>query len=572
MDVYINPSSILLPTMNRQLISLKSRTAVRFSSIFRAPNPVNEPVSSFKAGSVERTKLLEALAVQTKDVPVIPLIINGKQVFTDHQVDQIGPYDGKVVAKVCQASDKHVAEAINASMQARKHWSSLQWDQRAAVFLKAADLITSKYRYEMLAATMISQGKNAYQAEIDATCELSDFLRFNVKYAEQLYAQQPIANSPQVWNRAEYRGLEGFVYAVTPFNFTAIAGNLTAAPALVGNTVVWKPSFNAVLSNYKVMQIFEEAGLPAGVMNFVPGDAQQVTKQVLNSKHFAALHFTGSTDVFQSLYQQIAQNLPKYTNYPRIVGETGGKNFHIIHSSADVSHAVKSTVRGAFEYQGQKCSATSRVYIAKSVYPQFKQELVNEIKQIKQGNSLLPSEFTAFMGPVIHDKSFDKVTSAIAEFKNDSEMTLIAGGNSSNQSGFYIEPTVFETSNINHKSLASEYFGPLLVVNVFDDASFSETLDVVDATSPYGLTGSVFAKDRAVIDFVSKKLENAAGNFYINDKSTGAVVGQQWFGGARKSGTDDKAGSQHLLSRFVAVRNIKENMVPIDTIFYPSNY
>lgn len=543
------------------------------SSIFKVPEPFNEPTRTFAPKTADRTQLQAAVAKLTSaEVPTIPLVINGKRVYTDKVLDQIGPYDGKVIARVCQAQPQHVAEAIEASMKARKEWSRRPWSDRAAVFLKAADLITGVHRYDMLASTMLAQGKNAYQAEIDCTCELADFLRFNAKYAEELYAQQPLRNSPQVWNRAEYRALEGFVYAVTPFNFTAIAGNLTAAPALVGNVVVWKPSDNAVLSNYKVLEVFEEAGLPAGVLNFIPGDARLVTEHVLASPHFAALHFTGSTDVFQSLYQQIAQNLPKYKSYPRIVGETGGKNFHVVHGSADVGHAVRSTVRGAFEYQGQKCSATSRAYVASSIWPEFKQQLQSEIAHLTQGNALLPAEFTSFLGPVIHDRSFAKVSQAIDALKADPEMELLAGGKHDASKGYYIEPTVFVTKNVRHASLASEYFGPLLVINVYDDAELESTLDIVDSTSPYGLTGSVFARDRDIIDLVSQKLENAAGNFYINDKSTGAVVGQQWFGGARKSGTDDKAGSQHLLARFVAIRNIKETMVPTPEVFYPSNY
>ena len=550
------------------------RPRVRWSSsLFKVPEPFNEPVLSFGPNSVEREQLQKAISrLQQSSVPTIPLVINGQHIFNKDVKDQIGPYDGKVIAKISQATADQVDQAIESSLVARVKWANQPWESRAAVFLKAADLITTKYRYDMLAYTMLSQGKNAYQAEIDATCELADFLRFNAKYAETIYEQQPLRNAPNVWNRAEYRALEGFVYAVTPFNFTAISGNLTAAPALMGNTVVWKPSVNAVLSNYKVYQIFKEAGLPDGVINFVPGDAAMVTERVLANKNFAALHFTGSTDVLQKLYQKIATNLPHYKSYPRIVGETGGKNFHFVHSSADIDHAVKSTVRGAFEYQGQKCSATSRAYIPTSIWPAFKQKLQKEISLITQGNSLLPNEFTSFMGPVIHSTSFNKVSTAITELKSDKDMELITGGNFNNDKGFYIEPTVFVTNNLQHQALEKEYFGPLLVISLYDEADLDKTLEIVDNTSPYGLTGSIFAQDRQVIDFLSKKLENAAGNFYINDKSTGAVVGQQWFGGARKSGTDDKAGSQHLLTRFVAVRNIKETMVPTTEVLYPSNY
>jgi len=552
----------------------KLRSVRHYSSaIYKVAEPFNEPVLSFGPGSAERAKLQDAVSkLVNSGTPDIPLVIGGKQIQTADKKAQIGPYDGSVIANVSQASATEVGDAIEASLIAKSHWSKLSWDARAAVFLKAADLITGPYRYDALAATMVSQGKNAYQAEIDCTCELADFLRFGAKYAEMLYEQQPLRNSPGVWNRAEYRALEGFVYAVTPFNFTAIAGNLTAAPALMGNTVVWKPSDNAALSNFKVLEAFQEAGLPDGVINFVPGDAAEVTKAVLDHKEFASLHFTGSTQVFQSLYQQIAQNLPKYRSYPRIVGETGGKNFHLVHPSADVAHAARSTVRGAFEYQGQKCSATSRAYVARSVWPEFKEVLVNEAKRLTQGNSLKPEGFANFMGPVIHDRAYAKVSQAIDAHKQDSELELLVGGQHSDEAGYYIEPTVFATSNPDHAILKQEYFGPLLGVYVYDDAALDETVKLIDNTTEYGLTGSIFARDRFAIEKLTSDLENTAGNFYINDKSTGAVVGQQWFGGARKSGTDDKAGSQHLLSRFVAVRNIKENAYPLEETFYPSNY
>jgi 1-pyrroline-5-carboxylate dehydrogenase len=423
----------------------------------------------------------------------------------------------------------------------------------------------------MLAATMLGQGKNVYQAEIDATCELIDFLRFNVKYAEELYQQQPVRTSPGIWNRAEYRPLEGFVYAVTPFNFTAIAGNLVGAPALMGNTVVWKPSQTAVLSNYLLYKVLTEAGVPAGVINFVPGDAHTVTKPVLAHPDFASIHFTGSTDVFVNLYQSIAANLKEYRSYPRIVGETGGKNFHVIHQSALVSNAVKSTVRGAFEYQGQKCSATSRVYVSESIWPQFREELIAEVKSLSQGDATTESGFHHFSGPVIHEQSFDKVVRSIEAGKKDPNLELLVGGNSDKSAGYYIQPTVFFSEDANHDNFKTEFFGPLLTVSVFKDADFEKTLDLVDSTSKYGLTGSIYAQDRTVIRLASNKLRHSAGNFYINDKSTGAVVAQQWFGGSRKSGTNDKAGSGNILSRFVSIRNIKENFNEIDSVLYPSN-
>ncbi|PRT54793.1 Delta-1-pyrroline-5-carboxylate dehydrogenase, mitochondrial [Wickerhamiella sorbophila] len=561
--------------ISRQNVVRAARFSRRAStkSIPTIPEVFNEPVRTFEPGSADREHLMAAVARASSTVRDIPLIIGGRKIFTDKREAQIGPYDGKPVASVSVASPKHVEDAIEASLVAKSKWAGLSWDARAAVFMRAADLITGPHRYDVLAATMVSQGKNAYQAEIDSTCELADFLRFNNKYAEMLYSQQPMRSSPGVWNRADYRPLEGFVYAVTPFNFTAIAGNLVSAPALVGNTVVWKPSANAALSNYLIQEILEEAGVPNGVINFVPGPAAEVTEKVLAHREFAGLHFTGSTAVFQDLYQKIAQNLPRYRSYPRIVGETGGKNFHLVHQSANVPHAALSTIRGAFEYQGQKCSATSRVYVAKSVWPEFKEVLVKHTNTITQGNSLKPAQFASFMGPVIHDRSFEKVSGFIEKFKNDPQLELLAGGSFDKSAGFYIKPTIFVTSNPEHEIMKSEFFGPLLGITVYDDADLDATLKLIDETSDYGLTGAVFAEDREIVEKVTERLEHTAGNFYINDKSTGAVVGQQWFGGARKSGTDDKAGSQHLLARFVTVRNIKENTVNLkDSVLYPSNF
>jgi 1-pyrroline-5-carboxylate dehydrogenase len=396
-------------------------------------------------------------------------------------------------------------------------------------------------------------------------------LRFNVKYAEELYAQQPARTAPGVWNRAEYRALEGFVYAVTPFNFTAIAGNLVGAPALMGNTVVWKPSQAAVLSNYLLLKIFEEAGLPEGVVNFVPGDARLVTQEVLSSPDFAALHFTGSTDVFQSLYQQIAANLPKYRSYPRIVGETGGKDFHLIHSSAGVGHAVRSTVRGAFEFQGQKCSACSRAYVPESMWPEFKEVMIKEIKALPHGDATTASGFHNFTGPVIHEQSFDKLSRVIDEGKKDSGLELVVGGAYDKSVGYYVEPTVFASKSAAHPYLETEFFGPVLTIHVYPDADYEKIIETIDGTSKYGLTGAVFARDKTAARVAEEGLRHAAGNFYLNDKCTGAVVGQQWFGGSRKSGTNDKAGSGNILTRFISVRNIKENFVELEDVLYPSN-
>jgi 1-pyrroline-5-carboxylate dehydrogenase len=443
------------------------------------------------------------------------------------------------------------------------------------VFLKAADLVAGKYRYEIMAATMLGQGKSAWQAEIDSAAELADFLRFNVQYAEELYAQQPAHNSPGVWNRVEYRPLEGFVYAVTPFNFTAIAGNLPGAPALMGNVVVWKPSDSSIASNWLLYNILLEAGLPENVIQFVPGNPEEVTKVVLAHRELAALHYTGSTAVFRKLYGAIASGVAegRYRNYPRIVGETGGKNFHLIHPSADIENAVIQTVRGAFEYQGQKCSATSRAYIPKSVWPQFKERLIAETKALSIG---VPTEHKNFVGPVIHEASFKKLSRVIDAAKNDSELNLLVGGKYDNSTGYFVDPTIYVTSNPQHKLLSTELFGPILTVYVYDDTTpletaFSSICEVVDKTSEYGLTGSVFATDRAAIRFAEEALRNSAGNFYINCKSTGAVVGQQPFGGARASGTNDKAGSQNLLTRFVSMRSIKEEFNPTLKVQYPSN-
>ena len=444
---------------------------------------------------------------------------------------------------------------------------------RAAVFLKAADLIGGKYRYEIMAATILGQGKNAWQAEIDAAAELCDFLRFNVQYAQELYAQQPVHNSPGVWNRVEYRPLEGFVYAISPFNFTAIGGNLPCAPALMGNVVVWKPSPSAMASNYIIYKILLEAGLPPNVIQYVPGDAIEVTSIVLAHKDFSSLHYTGSTTVFRSLYGKIANNVAegKYRGYPRIVGETGGKNYHLIHSSADPQNAVINTVRGAFEYQGQKCSATSRAYMPSSLWPTMKPGLEAHTKALKVGP---PTEFGNFIGPVIHEASFNKLKKVIDEAKGDPELELLTGGKYDSSIGYYIHPTIYVTENPHHHLLSTELFGPILTVYVYDSepsSAFGDMCKLIDGTSDYALTGAVFAKDREAIRFAEEMLRNSAGNFYINVKCTGAVVGQQPFGGARASGTNDKAGSPNLLSRFVSMRSIKEDFVGSVEVEYPSN-
>ncbi|ROT39827.1 1-pyrroline-5-carboxylate dehydrogenase [Sodiomyces alkalinus F11] len=572
-------SAAALRNSTRRLRVPASSTTTRMATFasFKIPKIVNEPNHHYAKGSAQREDLTAAVETFQSRIPLdVPIVIGGKEVKTSSTGKQVNPADhASTVATYSKASPADVSKAIDAALAAKAEWESLPFADRAAVFLKAAELISTKYRYEIMAATMVGQGKNAWQAEIDSAAELVDFLRFNVQYAEELYAQQPAHNAQGVWNRVEYRALEGFVYAVSPFNFTAIAGNLPGVPALLGNVVVWKPSDYAIASNWLLYNILLEAGLPRNVIQFVPGDPEEVTKVVLNHKEFAALHYTGSTAVFRKLYGAIGAGVAegRYRSYPRIVGETGGKNYHLIHSSADVDNAAIQTVRGAFEFQGQKCSATSRAYVPKSVWPQFKEKLVSETEKLRQGN---PVDHINFMGPVIHEASFKKLSGVIDEAKKDPELELLVGGTYDNSKGYFIHPTIYQTSNKNHKLLSTELFGPVVTVYVYDDTvdpvgAFAEACELVDSTGEYGLTGSVFASDRAAIRFAEDKLRNSAGNFYINCKSTGAVVGQQPFGGGRASGTNDKAGSQNLLSRFVNLRSIKEEFVATTKVEYPSN-
>lgn len=546
----------------------------------------NEPVKAFGSKDLVDWDLLRASLSKFKNSSLdVPLVINGERIYYNEDggkrgiSQQLNPANhSEVLANVTQATNADVQAAIKASKESKDKWYKLPFYERASVFLKAADLICTKYRYDMLAATMLGQGKNVYQAEIDCITELADFFRFNVKYANELYAQQPLESSPGVWNRAEYRPLEGFVYAVTPFNFTAIAGNLVGAPALMGNTVVWKPSQNASLSNYLLLTVLEEAGLPKGVVNFVPGNPVEVTKEVLGDPSFAALHFTGSTAVFKKLYGDIQNGVVSglYKDYPRIVGETGGKNFHLIHPTANIPHSVLSTLRGAFEFQGQKCSATSRIYLPESKSNEFLTDLIGTLSEIQPVNTsaskINGGNLHGFVGPVIHEQSFDKLAKVIDDAKNDPEIEIIYGGTYDKSKGYYIQPTVFKTTNPRHPYLSQEFFGPLLTVYEYPDAKFKAVCELIDTTSQYGLTGSIFARDREAIAIADEKLKYSAGNFYINDKSTGAVVAQQWFGGARMSGTNDKAGSGNILSRFVSVRNIKENYYELTDYKYPSNY
>lgn len=543
--------------------------------VFKLPIIQNEPNKHYAKGSADREGLIAAIEAFQKRAPLdIPLVVGGRSVTTANVLTQANPSSHSTpVAKYSNASPSEVKQAIESALASKPAWESLPFADRAAVFLKAADLISSKYRYEIMAATMLGQGKNAWQAEIDAAAEFCDFLRFNVRFAEDLYQQQPPLNSSGVWNRLEYRPLEGFVYAISPFNFTAIGGNLPCAPALMGNVVVWKPSPSAVASNYLIHQILIEAGLPPGVIQFVPGDAVEVTNTVLSHPLFASLHYTGSTTVFRKLYGQIAQGVAagQYKGYPRIVGETGGKNFHLIHRSADVANAVNNTIRGAFEYQGQKCSACSRAYVPASMWEDFRSMIVSEVEKLKVGP---PEDLSNFIGPVIHEASFKKLLTVIEDAKNDKDLELVTGGKADDSKGFFVQPTIYKTKSASHPNMISEFFGPVLTIYVYDDSTTNGFIDIckiVDQTSDYGLTGAVFAQDREVIRYAEDALRNSAGNFYINCKCTGAVVGQQAFGGARASGTNDKAGSMNILSRFVSPRAMKEEFLSTGSVIYPSN-
>ncbi|KAI9739007.1 MAG: 1-pyrroline-5-carboxylate dehydrogenase [Claussenomyces sp. TS43310] len=563
---------------NSSRIASKQPRIPRFSSTlaaFKTPKVLNEPNHHYAKGSAQRAGLTAALERLLQRMPVeVPVVVAGQEIRTSKISNQNNPSDhANPISSYSNASAADVSTAIDAALAAQPSWSSLPFADRAAIFLKAADLVSGKYRYDIMAATMLGQGKNAWQAEIDSAAELADFLRFSVQYAEELYAQQPQHHSPGVWNRVEYRALEGFVYAVTPFNFTAISGNLAGAPALMGNVVMWKPSDSAIASSWLLYQILLEAGLPKNVIQFLPGNPEEITKVVLAHRQFAALHYTGSTSVFRSLYGQIANGVAegRYLGYPRIVGETGGKNFHLIHPSAELRNAAVQTVRGAFEYQGQKCSATSRVYVAKSLWPEFKAQIVAETKALLVGP---PTDYGNFIGPVIHARSFDKLAKVIDDAKHDPELELLVGGEYDKSTGYYIHPTIYATSKADHALLATELFGPILTVHVYDDGApdaLAAICRTIDSTSEYGLTGAIFATDRAAIRFAEDALRHAAGNFYINCKSTGAVVGQQPFGGARASGTNDKAGSINLLSRFVSLRSIKEEFNATTTVAYPSN-
>ncbi|MGC4040473.1 MAG: L-glutamate gamma-semialdehyde dehydrogenase [Flavobacterium sp.] len=533
---------------------------------FHVPKAVNEPVKSYAPNSPEKTAVLDAYKKMWNETIDVPNYIGSEEIRTGNTRNMSAPHDHQhVVGTYHLAEKKHITQAIDAALEARKKWANMAWEQRAAIFLKAAELIAGPYRAKINAATMIAQSKTIYQAEIDASCELIDFLRYNVEFMTQIYADQPKSVS-DVWNRVEYRPLEGFVYAITPFNFTAIAANLPASAALMGNTVVWKPSDSQVFSAKIIIDVFKEAGVPDGVINVVFGDPVMITDTILAHPDFAGIHYTGSTFIFKEIWKKIGENIHTYKTYPRIVGETGGKDFVLAHPSANVQQVVANTIRGAFEFQGQKCSAASRAYFPKSLWPAIKEEMAKELATIKMGS---PEDFRNFVTAVIHEGSFDKLAKYIDQAKKDTDAEVIFGGNYDKSKGWFIEPTVILTTNPKYATMETELFGPVLTVYIYEDAKWAQTLELVDGTSEYALTGAVFSQDRYAIEEAAKALQNSAGNFYINDKPTGAVVGMQPFGGARASGTNDKAGSMQNLLRWVSPRTIKETFVTPADYRYP---
>ena len=536
------------------------------NAFFHTPKTINEPLLGYGKGSPEKLAVKKALAEAKSKQRDIPMYIGGKHVTTDQKVAMHPPHELQhTLGHYNRGTKEHVQQAIDAAMTAKKAWEDMAWQDRSAIFLKAADLLSGPYRARMMAATMLAQSKNAYQAEIDCIAELADFWRFNVQFLTEIYAQQP-NSSVGIWNRTEYRALEGFIFALTPFNFTAIAGNLPAAPALCGNVVVWKPAESQIYSAQVIMDILEEAGLPAGVINLIFVSGPTAGEVILSHRDFAGLHFTGSTTTFNRLWQTIATNLPNYKSYPRIVGETGGKDFVMAHPSANAKAVATALSRGAFEFQGQKCSAASRAYIPKSLWKDVKKHLIADAKSMKMGTT---EDFTNFVNAVIDEKSFDKISSYIAAAKDSAEAEIIIGGNYSKAEGYFIEPTVIVVDTPQYQTMCEEIFGPVLTIYVYADKDFEKTLDILDATSPYALTGSIFSTDRAAVAVATDKLRHAAGNFYINDKPTGAVVGQQPFGGARLSGTNDKAGSALNLYRWLSARTIKETFVSPTDYRYP---
>jgi 1-pyrroline-5-carboxylate dehydrogenase len=537
------------------------------NAIFKVPMPFNEPVYEYAPGSPERAKLKSALDDIAGKKIDIPLIIGGKEVRTGQLGQVVMPHDHQhVLADYHQAGDKEIEQAIEAAMAAKQEWATLRWEERAGIFLKAADLLAGKYRFVMNALSMLSTSKSPYQAEIDATCELIDFLRFNVYFAQQVYTDQPLYSSKGIWNSVQQRPLEGFVFAVAPFNFTAIAGNLATAPAIMGNTVLLKPASSCVYTPYLIMQILKEAGLPDGVINFVPGRGSMVGKICLDHPDLGGIHFTGSTGVFHQMWQTVGSNIAKYKSYPRIVGETGGKDFVFAHKSANVKKVVTAIIRGAFEFQGQKCSAASRGYIPASLWPDVRKGLETDIAKIKMGPV---TDFGNFFNAVIDQSAFGTITEFIDYTNKADDAEIIIGGGYDDSQGYFIEPTVILADRPDYRTMEEEIFGPVMTLYVYDDEKYEETLEICDQTSIYALTGAIFATERTAVSLALSKLENAAGNFYINDKPTGAVVGQQPFGGARASGTNDKAGSYLNLLRWVSTRTIKETFDAPEAFQYP---
>lgn len=535
------------------------------NGLLSIPLPANEPVKEYRVGSVERAELKNALKEAKAETRELPMWINGKTVLTNKKLKVTPPHEHAHILGYINEGDKgHVQQAIDAALGAREAWGAMSWEHRASIFLKAAELLAGPYRAKINAATMLGQSKNAYQAEIDSACELIDFLRFNIHFASEIYKQQPYS-SIGIWNRVEYRPLEGFVFALTPFNFTAIAGNLPTSAALMGNTVVWKPAYTQAYSAQVIVEVLQESGLPDGVINLIYVDGPEAGDVIFNHREFAGIHFTGSTAVFQTIWKTIGANIANYKSYPRIVGETGGKDFIFVHNTANVEEAVVALVRGSFEYQGQKCSAASRAYVPVSLWPAIQTGIQETLKSQKMGSV---EEFDCLFNAVIDERSFNKITAYIDQAKADGAR-IIAGGNYSKEVGYFIEPTVIQVTDPKYRTMCDELFGPVLTVYVYEDHQLEDTLTLLDNTSPYALTGAILAKDRGVIDYLTKRLVNSAGNFYINDKPTGAVVGQQPFGGARASGTNDKAGSSLNLLRWVSMRTIKETLSSPRSVSYP---
>lgn len=536
------------------------------TGFFNVPTPINENITSYAPNTKERKHLQDTIATMRAQTMDIPMYIGGKHIRTNDMGTCVPPHDHKhILANYHKGTKQHITDAINAALAAKAQWSNLPWEHRAAIFLKAAELVSGPYRSRINAATMLGQSKSAFQAEIDSACEFADFLRFNVKYMTEIYAEQPIS-SAGVWNRLEQRSLEGFVYALTPFNFTAIAGNLPSSAAMMGNVVVWKPSNTQIYSANVIMQIFEEAGVPAGVINLVYVSGPDAAEVIFKHADFAGIHFTGSTAVFQDIWKTIGNNIHNYKSYPRIVGETGGKDFILLHPTANVAVSATALTRASFEYQGQKCSACSRAYVPASMWPALKERLIADVKSIKMGGT---EDFSNFFNAVIDEKSFDKLASYIDAAKTDKDAEIVVGGTYDKSKGYFVHPTIIQAHTPTYVTMCTELFGPVLTIYVYADADFEKTLDIIDATSTYALTGAIISNDRYSIDLASKKLANSAGNFYINDKCTGAVVGQQPFGGGRASGTNDKAGSKLNLLRWVSPRTIKETFTPPTEYPYP---